>query len=108
MSSFSKRIAQRTNPRTEVNRHSELSRLLPLWPGEIDDVSLFGRQRVCRMLGSALRRERSRGIAGHWTYDIARHLALVKAARREETALRHIQADKKMPANNAGMAGDHT
>ena len=104
MNLFSKLNARQTSPDTEVERRRELSRLLPLWPCEIDDLSVVGRQRVGRMLASALRRERQRGIAGHWTYDVSRHLALVKALRREAAALRRIQSDKKMPAFNAGMA----
>ncbi len=108
MTSFSKLIAQQTSPCTEIDRRQELSRLLPLWPCELDDLSVVGRQRVCRMLASALRRERQRGIAGHWTYDVSRHLELVKAVRREAAALRRMQPDKKMPAINAGMAGDQT
>jgi hypothetical protein len=33
-----------------------------------------------------LRVERQRGIAGHWTYDLARHARLLRAYRAETTA----------------------
>lgn len=39
-------------------------------------------------LRAALRRERARGRAGHWTYDLARHLRLVRDVRCAEAAVR--------------------
>lgn len=39
-------------------------------------------------LKKALRRERARGRAGHWTYDLARHLSLAQEVRRAEAAVR--------------------
>lgn len=35
-------------------------------------------------LKADLRRERARGTAGHWTYDLTRHLALVRKVRQAE------------------------
>lgn len=35
-----------------------------------------------------LRRERARGRCGHWTYNLARHMALLQDVRRAEEALR--------------------
>lgn len=35
----------------------------------------------------ALRRERARARAAHWTYDLARHLALARELRRATAAL---------------------
>jgi hypothetical protein len=43
--------------------------------------------RIAR-LRAALGRERARGRAGHWTYDLARHLALAKQLKDAERALR--------------------
>jgi hypothetical protein len=42
--------------------------------------------RHIRQLRAALRRERMRGRAGHWTYDLARHLSLARQLRRAEAA----------------------
>ena len=54
-----------------------------------------------RRLQGALRRERARGRCGHWTYDLARHLALAQDVRRAETRVRTIS----FPATaNAGQA----
>lgn len=66
-------------------RARELARLLPLWPSEIADTSLDGRRRLVAKLERALKAERRRGRAGHWTYDLARHAALLAAWKREHT-----------------------
>jgi hypothetical protein len=39
-------------------------------------------------LKAAVGRERARGRAGHWTYDLARHLSLAKQLKDAERALR--------------------
>jgi hypothetical protein len=65
------------------DRRTELPRLLPLWPHELDDESPQGRSRVLAKLLRALRAERQRGIAGHWTYDLARHVELLRVYRHE-------------------------
>jgi hypothetical protein len=65
----------------------ELTRLLPLWPHELADTSLKGRQRIVAVIERALRAERRRGQAGHWAYDLARHASLSRAWKRERSAL---------------------
>lgn len=64
-------------------RTSELMRLLPLWPHEIADTTPNGRRRLLALLRGALRAERQRGLAGHWTYDLSRHAQLLKLYRLE-------------------------
>ena len=64
-------------------RARDLPRLLPMWPGELDDVTPAGRLRLMSRLRRALRAERQRGIAGHWSYDLARHRLLLAAYRAE-------------------------
>lgn len=64
-------------------RASDLARLLPLWPEELADASVAGRRRLIARLCRALRAERSRGLAGHWTYDLARHAQLRTALDAE-------------------------
>jgi len=61
------------------NRERDLPKLLALWPCELDDQSLEGQGRLTALLRSALRRERQRGLRGHWTYDPARHARLLRA-----------------------------
>jgi hypothetical protein len=70
------------------DRRTELPRVLPLWPHEVADESPQGRALVVAKLARALRAERRRGIAGHWTYDLARHAALLRVYRLELAASR--------------------
>lgn len=75
-----------------TERVTALSRLLPLWPGELADTSLNGRRVIVRRLAKALRAERQRGRGGHWAYSLARHAALAKALQAEHAALIQIEA----------------
>lgn len=68
-------------------RLTDLPRLANIWPAELNDTSFGGRQRLIAKLKRALRQERQRGLAGHWTYDLARHSQLLAAYREEERAL---------------------
>lgn len=80
-------------------RNRALARVLPLWPHEIADISIEGRRRVVALLSRALRAERQRGRAGHWTYDVARHAALFRAYGEEHAALRKLE--RHQPAQTA-------
>lgn len=60
-------------------RSRDLPKLIALWPHELDDESQEGMFRVLAKLRRALRAERSRGLAGHWSYDLNRHLGLLSA-----------------------------
>lgn len=73
--------------RQAYDRGRDLCRLLPVWPAEIEDTSLEGRQRLILKIERALRAERRRGLAGHWTYDLARHAALYDAWQEERASL---------------------
>jgi hypothetical protein len=70
-------------PQRPYDRHTELPRVLPLWPHELDDMSPQGQRRILGRLRRALRAERRRGLAGHWTYDLARHVELLRVYRLE-------------------------
>lgn len=72
-------------------RRELLARLLPLWPAEIDDVTLAGRERVVRLLARALREERCRARRGHWAYDVARHATLARLHRQEAGDLQRLK-----------------
>lgn len=77
------------------NRAAELGRLLPLWPREIADRSIEGRRRIVATIERALRAERKRGRAGHWAYDLARHVALHRAWLRECEEFANLQRNLK-------------
>ena len=69
------------------DRRRMLPRLIGVGPDLIGDETPEGRRRILRMLGRALRGERCRGRAGHWTYSLDRHVGLVQAIRAEGRAL---------------------
>jgi hypothetical protein len=69
------------------DRRRHLPRLIPIGPDEIEDESLAGRMRLVFRLARALRSERARARAGHWTYDLNRHLGLKQAFEAETRAL---------------------
>jgi hypothetical protein len=73
-------------PPRPYDRRTDLPRVLPLWPRELDDESPQGRLAVLSKLRRALRAERCRGIAGNWTYDLARHAELLRVYRHELAA----------------------
>jgi hypothetical protein len=69
-------------------RARDLPKLIALWPHELDDESQEGMFRVLARLRRALRAERKRGLAGHWSYDLNRHLGLLSAYKGELACLR--------------------
>lgn len=91
-------------PDLNSERHRRLAALLPLWPSEIDDTSPSGRARLIAMLERALRGERRRGLAGHWTYDLARHAQLL-AAYRDEVDARRCEVERKTKRPRIDHAG---
>jgi hypothetical protein len=77
-----------SNARHHYVRARDLPKLIGLWPWEIEDQTLAGHERLLELLRRALRAERQRGLAGHWTYDLARHAGLLKAYRCELSSFR--------------------
>ncbi len=69
--------------RRGYDRERDLPKLVALWPAEVADRSKVGRMLLLSKLRRALRAERQRGLAGHWTYDLARHRCLLLAYRAE-------------------------
>jgi uncharacterized protein DUF6477 len=72
---------------TAYVRERDLPRLLALWPQEIEDQSEAGRQHLLAKLRRALRTERRRARAAHWSYDLNRHLGLLSAYKGELAGL---------------------
>lgn len=77
--------------RKPYNRIEQLPRLIGLWPHEVEDCSETASERIVALLRKALRGERQRGIGGHWTYDVNRHMALSEALREENERLRILK-----------------
>lgn len=70
------------------DRVRHLARLIPVGPDEIADDSPAATEAILVKLSRALRAERIRGRAGHWTYDLNRHLALSQAHAAESRMAR--------------------
>jgi hypothetical protein len=58
----------------------------------MEDFSAAGTSRILALLRKAIRTERARGRAGHWTYDLNRHLALAESLKAERAHLRELDA----------------
>jgi hypothetical protein len=74
----------------EYRRAQQLPALLKLWPHDLDDYPYPGTLKLVAMLRRALRAERIRARAGHWAYDLNRHLALIEALKAERSRLRAL------------------
>jgi hypothetical protein len=80
-------------------RRRDLPRLLPLWPHEVHPPDLAAHASLLARMRRALRLERQRGLAGHWTYDLARHALLLQAYRAETAEyVRKARAASQRPA----------
>lgn len=81
------------------SRSRDLPGLIALWPRELADSSPEGGLHILSKLTRALRAERRRALAGHWSYDLNRHLALMDAYKAELGSLRGMNAglSQKMP-----------
>jgi hypothetical protein len=73
--------------RETYERGRMLVRLLPVGPDEIAGAEPETTRRIVLKLAHALRTERARGRAGHWTYDLNRHVGLMQALKAEQERL---------------------
>ena len=78
-----------------ANPAGDVTRFLPLWPQELSDRSCEGRKRLISVIERALRKERQRGRAGDWAYDLARHAALYRMLKQERAALIELDTKQK-------------
>jgi len=68
-------------------RSRMLPRLLPVAPDDITGREPEITRRILLKLARAIRTERARGRAGHWTYDLNRHIGLMQALKAEQERL---------------------
>jgi hypothetical protein len=80
-------------------RARDLPRLIALWPHELADQSSEGSLLILTKLRRALRAERRRALAGHWSYELNRHLGLMTAYKAELALMRRakFQANRTVP-----------
>lgn len=76
------------------DRARHLPRLIPIEAGQLTDDGPDVQRGIVSRLARALRAERTRGRAGHWTYDLNRHIALRQAYAAERRRL--DQADGRL------------
>ena len=77
--------------RIVISRARDLPRLIALWPHELADQSAEGSLLILSKLRRALRAERRRALAGHWNYELNRHLGLMTAYRAELGLMRRVK-----------------
>ena len=70
-------------------RARDLPRLIALWPRELCDQTSEGSLLILSKLQRALRAERRR--AGHWSYELNRHLGLMTAYKAELGLMRRAK-----------------
>ena len=85
----------------EYRRASILPRLVPIDPADVADDSPAGTRRILALLARALRSERRRGRAGHWSYDLNRHIGL-RQAMLAETARLSAARSRRPRSNGSG------
>ena len=69
------------------DRECMLPRLIAVAPADLAGASAPAAH-VVKLLARALRRERALGRAGHWAYDLGRHMGLAQAYAAERAAER--------------------
>ncbi|WP_176427190.1 MULTISPECIES: DUF6477 family protein [Rhodomicrobium] len=92
-------------PRPAYDRETQLPKLIGLWPSELRDMSAAGTLKIAALLRKSLRSERQRGRAGHWSYDLNRHIALAEALKAERARLTALKAAEPARASAGISAG---
>lgn len=96
------------NAESAYRRERHLPALIACWPEEIRDASLAGAENIIRKLQRALRAERRRGRAGHWVYDLNRHVSLVAALKAETINLANLKRDLRDQVSRNGSDLAHS
>lgn len=87
-------------------RKHALPRLLAIADSELAPDNPEMSQKIIARLARALRSERQRGRAGHWTYDLNRHIALAQAIDAERRQLGALRGARWSPLpDNQKKAG---
>jgi hypothetical protein len=87
------------------DRARHLPLLIPVGPDEIADQGIEARRKIAARLARALRAERTRGRAGHWTYDLNRHIGLRQAYEAERLRLKAAPRDAGRSTKEQGRRG---
>ena len=107
MTQASRHFQRHENPSDQASlyeRQRDLPRLLRLWPEEVRRLDAGDLDWLVTKLAKMLRTERQLGLAPHWSYQLTRHAALLRAWRAEK-ALRDCrlrQAARPLAATYRG------
>ena len=85
-------------------RARDLPSLIALWPHELADESPEGSLLILSKLRRALRAERRRAVAGHWSYELNRHLGLMTAYKAELGSMRRVKLRLRRTAPGAARS----
>ena len=77
--------AMKTCPASPL--HAAIGAIIPGNEGDAGRCTVSASRRLLARLRRALREERQRGKAGHWSYDLNRHIALAEAHKTELSRL---------------------
>jgi hypothetical protein len=79
-------------------RARDLPRLLPLMAHELETATLTQHLALLGLIRRGLRRERQRGVSGHWAYNLTRHAGLLAAYRAERALVaERLRSDRSNP-----------
>ncbi len=86
------------------DRGRHLPRLIPVTAAEVEDDTIERHRVIIARLARALRAERNRGRAGHWTYDLNRHIGLKQAfaAEKQRLGVRSAASKRHPPPKGGG------
>jgi hypothetical protein len=82
--------------REAYERSRMLVRLLPVGPDDMAGAEPQTTRRIVLKLARAIRIERARGRAGHWTYDLNRHVGLMQALKAEQERLAGLAREQRI------------
>jgi hypothetical protein len=88
----------RPKPVSAYDRLRDLPRLLLLWPEEVRRLGPGDQPRLVLKLTQMLRAERQLGLSRHWSYDLTRHAALLRAWRAEKLQLTVLATGRAVAA----------
>jgi len=82
-----------------------LPRVLPLLAGTCQGPEPETTRLIVRKLAEAIRRERRLGRAGHWAYDLNKHVALTQAWEAERRQAKNWQGKSRQGKNRQAKTG---
>ena len=80
----------------DAMKRKELLGWAGIWPDEIADRSVAGREHLIKRLKLVLCDLRQDGIMGHWSYSVRHHAAIVDLIKTEEAELAGMTGEREL------------